>query len=199
MKRRYNKKKITLMVLAVLVLGAAMTLIAVAAGAIRESDEMIAQADAFLERQESYTPHKTPVKTTGSSSRFAPKDRDYTWEMEMCARVVGFEVGLCCDRCKFYVASACVNRMHYWYGDKPVAMITDYSDETGYYMMWPGYAYEDEFYGYSFSEHKDELLPYVWEAEKAAADVWFWDCDDTQGEWAEPVWYCEKDRMWYWR
>ena len=170
-----------------------------ACGAITEADRIIAEADEFLANQPEYKPHVTPIEQirTAEVSRYAATEREYPWELEMCGKVVGFEVGLSCDQCKFYVASACVNRLHNWYGDKPIAMITDYSDETGYYMMWPEYAYEDEFYGYSFSEHYDEIMPYVWAAEKSPADIWFWDCADTQGEWSELVWHCEQDDMYY--
>lgn len=194
-KNAYKRKAITAG--AVILVGMASMLIVASFGRLAKGQEAIESADAFLAEQPEWHPHTTPI--IPSHDKFEPADRPYTWEMEMCAKVVGFEVGLSCDICKFYVASACINRMHYWYNDRPIAMITDYSDETGYYMMYPPYAYEDEFYGFSYSEHREELLPYVWAAEKAPADIWYWDCDDTQGEWAELVWYCPEDDMYYYK
>ena len=64
-------------------------------------------------------------------------------------------------------------------------MITDNNGE--YYQMWPDYVWLDEWNGYCFSENYDEIMDIVWKAAKNPADVYYWDCEDTQGDWAELV------------
>ena len=206
-KKIQKMKRIALISFGAGVFGFCTVCIVMANKSIADSDKAIADADAWYEdymrgRKEyaaALEEHNRNAEAAAIDMIEDVSEKKYPWELEMCGKVVGFEVGLCCDQCKYYVASACVNRMHYWYDDKPIAMITDYSEETGYYMMWPGYAYEDEFYGYSFTAHYEEIMPYVWRAEKYAADIWYWDCADTQGEWADLVWYCPDDDMYFYR
>lgn len=157
----------------------------------RNTDQVIAEVDAFL----------ADVK-----ERTAPKEAPkYTWEEQLIAKITGFEVGNTgedgkgCPTCLHYVASACVNRMVHWYGGDPVAMVTDKNDEA--YMMNPEYADTEciEMNGWNYYVHADEMLKVVREAEERTADIWYWDCEDTQRDWAELVYYCPTDHMYFYR
>lgn len=148
-----------------------------------ETDEFIARTDEFLATCE------TKAKTRPISKA--------TKEEELIARVTGFEVGYCCEICQYYVASACVNRMNGWYDGDAVAMVTDGNDE--YYQMNPQYVELVEWNDWNYLLHKTEMLKVVREAEKRTADIWYWDNEDTQSEWAELVFYCAEDDMYYYR
>lgn len=124
---------------------------------------------------------------------------EYSWKEQQIAKIVGFESGYCCDICQHYVASACINRMNYWYDGDPIAMVKDGNDE--YYYMNPDYAEYDviEVNGWNYYEHCESALKIVKEAEKHTADIWYWDCDDTQRAWAELIYHCPEDGMWFYR
>ena len=76
-------------------------------------------------------------------------------------------------------------------------MVTDGNDE--YYYMNPLYVDAEEINGWNIWEHFDEAISIVKKAYKYAVNVWYWDNADTQGEWAEYVWHCEDDGLWFYR
>lgn len=167
-------------------------------GAVKnaETDQFIKEVDELLEEYENSEPS---IEEDARSLNMAPAAPEYSWKEQLLAKIVGFECGFCCNACKHACASACINRMNNWYDGDPVAMVTDGNDE--YYMMNPVYAELDciEVNGWNYFEHAEEMLQIVKEAENRTANIWYWDCDDTQREWADVVWHCPEDGMWYYR
>ena len=176
-KRRIRKSTAAIILaIALILIGAALVLI-VTQAALAGSREVMAQADAFLLSREAAARQQDKSAGTGS--------RTYSRNLELIGKVVCFEVGYCDEYDQYLVASACYNRMTYWYGGDALRMIQDGNDE--YYYMYPGYAWMSECNGISFREHYDEIMEVVWKAAKNPADVWYWDCEDSQGAWAELV------------
>lgn len=155
-----------------------------------ETDKFIEEVDVFLDE---YEQHK-------AERAMAP---EFSWKEQMIAKITGFEVGNTgdngegCPICMYYVASACVNRMNNWYDGDPIAMVCDHNDE--YYMMNPDYVLATDVNGWNYYEHSEEMLQVVKEAEERTADCWYWDCDDSQRAWAELVYHCPTDGMWFYR
>lgn len=120
--------KKTKRILAKAIIGAYAVFVAgtmiVSAVSCNHADQVIKEADAFLEEYEN---HQLEIQKPA-----------YSWKEQLCAKITGFECGFCCDICRYYTASACVNRMNEWYNGDPVAMVTDKNDQ--YYMMNPDYA-----------------------------------------------------------
>lgn len=185
------ERMVSILCIAAWIIG--ITMMVLAAFANAAADRTIAEADAFLEAQETHT----NTLMAKPAHQILPKELRYTHELELIGKVTGFEVGYCCSTCRYYVASACYNRMTYWYGGDAEAMITDGTDE--YYMMYPDYVWMEECHGWNFHEHYTEIMAEVWAAVKNPADIWFWDCDDTQNAWAELVWHCQEDGMWFYK
>lgn len=148
--------------------------------AIDNSNSVIARADEILNG-----PSKTVQIEQPTNYSLLGNKREYDRNLELIGHVVAFEVGWCSDYDKYLVASACYNRMVYWYGGDAETMICDGNDE--YYYMYPDYVWMDECHGYSFSENYDEIMDIVWKAVKNPADIYYWDSSDSQGEWAELV------------
>lgn len=180
----------------VIIFGIVLSIISAVSNA--DTDRRIEEIDRFLEeyenRQEPVITFESRMHMMAAAAKDAP---EYTWNQEMIGKVVTFEVGHCCKSCQFYVASACVNRFYDWYDRDVIAMITDGNDE--YYMMNPEYVYADEFNGANFWELYDEIMPTIDRATQAPADVYYWDCEDSQGEWATLIWNCPEDGCWFYR
>lgn len=188
----------------IVIAGFATACMALGKAAVVRSDQLIAQMDkrqvmeaACKKGAEIYHAETPGIAEPEYIDYGTDPEQEYPWQLPYIAKVVGFETGWCCDRCKYYVASACCNRMVYWYGGDVIAMITDGNDE--YYQMYPGYVDGDEFNGFNIWEHYDDCYSYALKAARNAADIYFWDCEDSQGGWAELVWHCEEDGMWFYR
>lgn len=157
-----------------------------------QCDKVIAQDDAFQEWYASVV-----TEAHNDTQLYVP---EYSWKEQQIAKIVGFEVGNTgCPVCLHYVASACINRMNYWYNGDPIAMVRDGNDQ--YYYMNPEYAEYGciEVNGWNYYEHAEEALKVVKEAERNTADIWYWDCADTQRDWADLVYRCPQDNMYFYK
>lgn len=180
----------------------AVAVIIYSAIATAGTEQVLAEADALIAEVEERAQQKPVTQLDMQIERYLAAEQEteavtYTWNQEMMGKVVAFEVGWCCEQCKYLVASACINRFYEWYGRDVIAMIEDNNGE--YYMMNPEYVYADEENGFNFWEHYDEIMPIVARATDMPANCYFWDNADTQRDWAELMWHCPEDGCWFYR
>ena len=94
-------KKILLIIVLVFVMVFALFSIIKGAVALHRTEEVLIKNDEFEEWYENHS----VLKKKAERAEFQP-----SWQMQLIAKIVGFESGYCCEKCQYYVASACVNR-----------------------------------------------------------------------------------------
>lgn len=195
---RVSSKIMLGMLFTVLAFGLMLSIWSMASNA--ETRQQIKEVDEFLDKYEHREENPSVTVETSVTAKAAvtePPEESYTWNQEIIGKVVAFEVGWCCDQCKYYVACACLNRFYNWYDRDVVAMVTDGNDE--YYQMNPEYLYADEENGFNFWDNYDDIMKIVGTATDKTISCYYWDNADTQGEWATLFWHCKEDGCYFYR